>query len=273
MQNKISDFIYARIMSPRAENHFEKTKNGKILSRLKNQYSGKRCFLIGNGPSLQAEDLTRLHENGEITFAFNRIYTIFDSTPWRPTFYISQDEKMLGGCQKIVDKLALPVKFIPIQLHWYHDIRIHKAAWFYLKAPAMEGDKPLDFSDDISSVIFNSGTCMYTAAQIAAYMGFTEIYFIGVDHHFHISQNNNGEIIVDDSAKDYFSDKYNEDKANLYIPNTEKSTLTYVALKEQCDKRSINVFNATRGGKLEIFPRVDFDTLFEDDTWKRKKVN
>ena len=93
-------------------------------------------------------------------------------------------------------------------------------------------------------------------------MGFKEIYFIGVDHHFQISQNNKGEIIVDNTVKDYFSDKYNEDKANLFIPNTEKSTLAYIALKDECDKRGIKVYNATRGGKLEVFPRVEFDTLF-----------
>jgi hypothetical protein len=64
-------------------------------------------------------------------------------------------------------------------------------------------------------------------------------------------------------VKDYFTDKYNEDKDKLYIPNTEKSTLTYVAMKEQCEKREIRVYNATRGGKLEVFERVDFDLLFE----------
>ncbi len=103
---------------------------------------------------------------------------------------------------------------------------------------------------------------MYTAAQIAAYMGFSEIYLIGVDHHFRISQNNQGEIIVDNTVKDYFTDKYNEDKDKLYIPNTEKSTMTYVAMKRACDVRGIKVYNATRGGKLEVFERVDFDALF-----------
>ena len=85
---------------------------------------------------------------------------------------------------------------------------------------------------------------------------------IGVDHHFRVSQNNQGEIVVDPSVKDYFTDKYNEDKDKLYIPNTERSTLTYVATKRHCDSRGIQVYNATRGGKLEVFPRVDFDTLF-----------
>ena len=67
---------------------------------------------------------------------------------------------------------------------------------------------------------------------------------------------------MENTVKDYFSDNYNKDKDKLYIPNTERSTLTYVAMKKQCDARGIQVYNATRGGKLKVFPLVDFDTLF-----------
>lgn len=259
---RVSASVGARFIQPWQQKHFEKTRYGKQIAKYKGVYAGKRCFFIGNGPSLKAEDLTTLHEHGEITFAFNRIYNIFDETPWRPTFYISQDEKMLLGCADVVDQLELPVKFIPIQLHWYHNINIHDAIYFNMNWQQAEDPREFLFSDDAVQELDCANTGMYTAAQIAAYMGFEEIYFIGVDHHFRVSQNLKGEIVVDDTVKDYFSDKYNEDKANLYIPNTEKSTLTYVAMKEKCDKRNIRVFNATRGGMLEVFPRVEFETLF-----------
>lgn len=260
--NRINASIQARLVHPWTLRHFGSTGYGKQLKDYKGRFSGRRCFLIGNGPSLRAEDLTRLHKAGEITFGFNRIYNIFDQTPWRPTFYISQDEKMLGGCADIVDGLDLKEKFIPIQLHWWHDIAIGGARYFNIIDQCVDDPRDFRFSDDIASGIYNSSTGMYTAAQIAAYMGFTEIYFIGVDHHFHISMNNKGEVVVDNSVKDYFTDKYNEDKENLFIPNTEKSTLTYVAMKTHCDSRGIRVYNATRGGKLEVFPRRDFDSLF-----------
>jgi hypothetical protein len=243
--------------------HFDQTKYGKRLAELKGRHKGQRCFLIGNGPSLRAEDLTRLYERGEICFAFNRIYNIFDQTPWRPSYYISQDEKMLQGCAEIVYRTEMGVKLVPVNMKWFHDIRLKTASWFYMEAPQEENGKPLQFSDEVPRLLYNSSTGMYTAAQFAAYMGFKEIYLIGVDHHFHISKNSRGEIVVDNSVKDYFTDKYNEDKDKLYIPNTEKSTLTYVAMKEQCEKREIRVYNATRGGKLEVFERVDFDLLFE----------
>ncbi len=242
--------------------HFELSPYGKRLTSYKDIHNGQRCFFVGNGPSLRAEDLTRLKETGEVTFAFNRIYNIFDKTDWRPTYYISQDEKMLQGCYDVVDKTDLGVKFIPINLKWYDDIAFQHASWFFLKSPEVDNDKPLSFSDTLPKCIYNSSTVMYSAAQIAAYMGIKEIYMIGVDHHFRISQNNKGEVVVDVSAKDYFSEKYNEDRDKLYIPNTDKSTWTYIAMKEQCEKRGICVYNASRQTKLEVFPMVDFDTLF-----------
>ncbi len=45
------------------------------LRKLYNIHSGKRCFIIGNGPSLKSEDLDKLRD--EISFASNGIYLIF----------------------------------------------------------------------------------------------------------------------------------------------------------------------------------------------------
>ncbi|MGN0417683.1 6-hydroxymethylpterin diphosphokinase MptE-like protein [Anaerostipes faecalis] len=260
---RITASFQARVVYPYTQKNFSRTKYGKQILQYKDKYKNKRCFFIGNGPSLQAKDLDVLQEHGEITFAFNRIYNIFSQTKWRPSFYISQDEKMLFGCKDIVSNLDLPVKFVPIQLKWYYDIDIHDANYFNMKIQPEDNQiDDLLWSNDAASFIYCANTGMYTAAQLAVYMGFTEVYLIGVDHHFRISQNNNGEIVVDDKVKDYFSDNYNKDKDNLYIPNTEKSTYTYIAMKKYCDERNVNVFNATHGGKLEVFSRVDFNSLF-----------
>ena len=254
--------IQARIVYPYIQNHFNSTKNGRLISKYQNKYKNRRCFFIGNGPSLQVKDLDILLKSGEITFAFNRIYNIFSQSKWRPTFYISQKKKMLLGCVDIVDKLDLPVKFIPIQLKWYYGINIHDAIYFNMNWNFKDKNNNFLFSDDAAQQLICGDTVMYTAAQLAIYMGFTEIYLIGVDHHFHISQNNKGEIIIDNKVKDYFSDDYNIDKEKLYIPNTEKSTSTYISIKNYCNKNNVKVYNATRGGRLEVFKRVDFDSLF-----------
>lgn len=243
------------------QTHFRITKEGRTLSKLKNIHQGRRCFIIGNGPSLRVDDLNILYRKGEISFAFNRIYHIFEKTPWRPTFYISQDDKMLKGCKDNVERLEAKVKFIPIQFKWYNDMHMEGATYFNFVVNESAG-KP-SFSEDIAKVIFNSNTVVFSAIQIAVYMGIHEIYLIGVDHHFHISQNAKGDIVVDPMAKDYFTDAYNEDKEELYIPNTDVSTLTYQSAQDYAIAHGIRIYNATRGGMLEVFPRVDFDTLFD----------
>ncbi|UHA57891.1 hypothetical protein KDJ21_013425 [Metabacillus litoralis] len=102
----------------------------------------------------------------------------------------------------------------------------------------------------------------YTAIQIAVYMGVKEIYLLGVDHNFSKMLNDKGEIIIDKTAKDYFTEEYNTDKDDLYIPNVEVSTRAFKVAKKYADKNNIKIYNATRGGKLEVFERVDFDKLF-----------
>ncbi len=251
----------ARIIQPWTLKHYSSTSYGRKICTYKDAYKGKECFLIGNGPSLRAEDLTLLYKNHIPTFACNRIYNIFEQTPWRPTFYISQDEKMLSGCSATVNELDIQSKWIPIQLNWYYGIDIRNAIYFNMVSQPSDKQDNYLFSDDASAEVYNSQTVLYTAAQLAAYMGFHTIYLIGVDHHFHISQNNQGEIVVDNTVKDYFSEEYNKDRDKLYIPNTEKSIYTYIAMKRHCHARGIRVYNATRGGRLEVFDRVNFEEI------------
>lgn len=242
-------------------NHFNFFPESYKLKKLHNIHAGEKCFVIGNGPSLKAEDLEVIKNKGLVTFAFNRIYHIFDQTSWRPTYYISQDEKMLVGCVNEVSKLITSTKFIPIQMKWYYDIDISGANFFNIVHDEEKGYPK--FSRDITRCVVNAGTVVYSAIQFAVYMGIKEIYLIGVDHQFQTSINEKGEIVVDTTIKDYFSDKYNEDKNVLAIPNPNKSTLTYISAKKYSEKYGFDVYNATRGGKLEVFPRVDFDEVIK----------
>lgn len=258
----MSDMNMLKSIQARCRNfkiaHFDFFEGHKLGS-FRNVHQGKRCFIIGNGPSLRAEDLTKICEHGDISFAFNRIFHIFPKTPWRPTYYISQDEKILAGSVAEVNAIPAKHKFIPIEMEWYYGIHVSGTTPFHIVKEEEDG---IDFSEDIAKYVANSKTVVYTAIQFAVYMGIREIYLIGVDHHFHISQNDKGEIVIDPTVKDYFTDAYNQDKENLYVPNTDRSTLTFMAARKYADSHGIKIYNATRGGKLEVFERVDFDTLF-----------
>jgi len=240
--------------------HFKFSNRGRKLKAFKNRAQKERCFIIGNGPSLRAGDLTKLHENDETSFAFNRIFQIFPQTSWRPTFFVSQDNLSLSTSAKEMEEIPAKAKFIPIESHWFNNINLKDAYYFHL-APNCD-DYGL-FSDDISEAIYGSTTVAFTAIQIAVYMGFKEIYLLGIDHHFHTTRDRNGKIHVDNNAKDYFADDYNKLRQGEWLPNVDCSTMAFETAKKYADAHGIKIYNATRGGKLEVFPRVDFDKLFD----------
>lgn len=233
-------------------------RNGKILKSFKNKYKGKRCFIIGNGPSLNVDDLNKL--KNEITFAFNRIYYIFDKTDWRPSFYFTEDVQIIKNSLEEINKLDLKYVFSPDVINFDYKMNIKNAIYFRQIMDKFEDTLP-QFSEDFFKKSYWGGTVAYTAMQMAVYMGFKEIYLIGVDHNFSMYKDANGNIIVDDTVKDYFCDNYNEDKEKLEIPNLDDSTKAYIAARKYCDKHNIKIYNATRGGKLKVFERVNFDDI------------
>lgn len=238
--------------------HFQFTKWGKNLRTLKGKFSGKRCFIVGNGPSLRAQDLDLLQN--EYTFAFNCIYYIFDQTAWRPTFYCTQDFKIArDSASEICKNIQTPYIFAPIDLKWYYDIPITTDYFFCQR---LAGDAPPLFSEDIPRWIGTGNTVAYTAMQLAVYMGFEQIYLLGIDHSFQRYQDESGQIVLDSSAKDYFCNQYNKDKDKFFIPRLDLSTRAYMEAQKYAKTHSVKIYNATRGGKLEVFPRVDFERLF-----------
>ena len=72
-------------------------KNQCQLKQLHGAYKGKRCFIVCNGPSLRAEDLTKIHENGDISIGINAIARIYNQTPWRPTFLSATDDMVFSN--------------------------------------------------------------------------------------------------------------------------------------------------------------------------------
>ena len=84
-------------------------------------------------------------------------------------------------------------------------------------------------------------------------MGISEIYLLGVDCNY----------ITNGSNQDHFCDNYIQ-KGKEHIPaNVDGMRTAYQVAKQYAEENNIKIYNATRGGKLEIFERVDFDSLFQ----------
>ena len=258
--------IQSRIIRPWIVEHYEKTKYGQAVLKYKNKYVGQRCFIVANGPSLRAEDLDLLHQRGEITFGMNRIYKLFDQTQWRPTYYVCEDELIAQSQQMEINAIEAKEKFIPIELKWWHGVNIENAAYFHLNYQEAKR-YPYSFSTDVAHQLDCRGTVTFSCMQLAAYMGFTEIYLLGVDHNYQVTIDIDGNVVVDPNAKDYFCEGYDTDIKDVVVHDMGNNTRAYMDAKKYCDSTNgkVKIYNATRGGKLEVFQRVEFDLLFTSE--------
>lgn len=245
--------------------HFEKTKYGKKLRTLKNRHKGEACFVIGNGPSLTVEDLDAIYKIGIPTFATNRVFKIFEKTEWRPTYYVSEDILLMRDAQDIIKSMPVKGRFIPINLKWYEDVDIPNADYFYIEYNESMKDT-FGLSLDIPHSIRCRGTVTTTCLQLAIYMGFSEIYLIGVDHNFAKMFDKNGNVLINNTIKNHFVDDYDK---GIVDQGFQVDAATEAYMDVECLSRkmkSFRVYNATRGGKLEVYERVELDSILNKNS-------
>ena len=227
----------------------------KKLAEYKNKYTDKRCFVIGTGPSLKVEDLNLLE--GEYTFASNSIFRYLDKTNWRPNFYAVCDRTYYWANKVNCDAVkAKTQKFFPLDFAlsfgFDQNYRYFLRPYYGSRNPKFKTN-PMRAFEEGSTVTFH-------LLQLAAMMGFREIYLLGIDFNYSLHIDNKGKIIRDDNVKDY---AFNDKAANYTIPNLEASYYAYCSAEEYCKKNNyrMRIYNATRGGKLEVFKRVDLDEV------------
>lgn len=249
--------------------HFRHTSYGRYMKKIRNTHLGESCFVIGNGPSLTAEDLTTLHEKGIDTFAVNRIYRIFPNTPWRPTYYVSTDPILVRDMLSEVNDLPAKHKFIPLQNKYYHNIEVDGAHYFF-RNDVRENDQPEGFSLDCTDQVNIRGTVTIACMQLAMHLGYKHIYLLGIDHNFDKIITENGEVIIDPSVKNYFVEGYDDDVASEVTHDLGNTTRAYYDIRRFINKTDVKIYNASRKTKLEPFERVTFEEALEQIEARRR---
>ena len=212
-----------------------------------------RCFIVATGPSLVKEDVELL-EN-EITFGVNSIFLMYDKTKWRPQYYVCTDS---GYFKKVSEEYKLKMKDLSINEKFLNMdsssiADIIQATEDTLYIPFTPWNRMYDFKryraqDKIYRGMYAFGTVTNIAIMIAIYMGYKKIYLIGAD-----CSNLNRHFVNDvtDNSKD---DKYVDEVVRAQL-------LGYEKMKIEASKRNAEIYNATRGGALEVFPRVELESV------------
>lgn len=227
----------------------------KRLRSYKDCAKGKRCFIICTGPSLTLDDCEKLRN--ENTFCMNSFCKVMGKTSFRPTYYGIQDVQVYKDLEKDINR-------------WFQDTsnvliadritKRYKTNPKWIEFPLCYSYNSYDrwfnnvfktrFSPNAYSIVYDEFSITHSLIQIAVYMGYTRIYLLGADCNFSKDRQIH---FVDHGIVDSQLDT-----------SRDRNIAGYLAVKEYCEKKKINVYNSTRGGQLEVFPRVKLEDVLEE---------
>jgi hypothetical protein len=233
-----------------------------LLDLLRFCHLGERCFILGCGPSLALEDVERLRF--EYTFACNKIYLLFDQTEWRPTFYCCEDSLLLRNNLEAILHLDRTLKIFPSDVYpMLHKHKVTSNCYFVRQLPHLPDgpDFPGGFSLDLTKGLFWGSTVTYSMLQTAVYMGFKDIYLLGIDHYYTLPGQKIGNKYICEGEINHFHKDYHKIGEAWHEPRVPTLTQAYAYAARECKKQGVHVYNASRRTALDVFPRVDFDAV------------
>lgn len=192
------------------------------IEDFKNLHEGKRLFILASGPSLGSLDLAPLHRR--LVMGLNRSPKIFPDTH----YHCAMDLRMFEICPELLktSRTLFTLKDRP----WGIPINLLGS----------EG-----FSWDLSKGIYSGYTVSYFALQIAVYMGFKEIFYLGLDLKLNGSQTHF-------FGYDFHSHTHEETE----FPRMKKMLCYGAQLLENTD---VKVFNCSAVSTLDCFPKVSYE--------------
>lgn len=241
------------------------------LEDLRGLYNGQRCVIMGNGPSLNLMDL-KVFQN-EYVWGSNKCFLLFNRISWRPSFYTAIDTRVVpditGDIMDLVKNLPGTRFFFPVLFRMHGVLGSSPQIYWYYEKKLDETRLPDGmFTHDASRYVYSARTVTVAALQLAVYLGFNPIYLIGCDTSYTIpstvrregSDQNKLVSTANDDAS-HFDPQYFGKNSKWHAPQVDRMIFHYQQTKSYCDSIGVKIYNATVGGKLEVFPRLDYHDI------------
>lgn len=231
-------------------------ENQERLSALRGAHAGRRCFVMGNGPSLHKTDIRRLRD--EVTIGSNALFLIADRMGYRPTFHTVEDVLVAEDRARELNALRGSVKIFPRDVAYCLK---QDEATIYIRFLRDYAGFP-KFSERFDEVCYWGGTVSMLNLQLAYFLGCDPIYLIGFDHEYKVPPDLKSHVIHSDADDvnhvhpDYFGKGY-----RWHDPMVERMERAYRVARAFLEARGVRIYNATAGGRLEVFERVNFDDV------------
>lgn len=221
-----------------------------MLEEFRNLHYGQVGWIIGNGPSVEVRDLEAI--SGAVCFGANRIHLVANKTSWRPAYTVSVDEQVIRDFGAEIDSSSHGHVFLVSEKRPTFQSR--STTWL----PSV-GATPLKFREEIAKGVTPGGGSLIGALQIGFFMGIRHFFMYGVDHDFSYTLTGRDDKL--ESAKgegNHFIENYRGNKP-WQKPVKWQAESSFLMSHIFLQSRGGFLMNATRGGKLDTLPRIDFD--------------
>jgi hypothetical protein len=237
-----------------------------------NLHKGKRCFVLCTGSSVRYLDLKKL--KGEYSIAVSNFYMHQDYNIVKPSIYCMPQltytdkfTKELGKkhLEKVEQEAGDTQFFFSISERdlieenlLYRGKRVN---YLYFTPMGQEYEE-VDLTLKTMGVYSVPIMCL----ELAIYMGFQEIYLVGTEHgeltkgRYDYFYNRKDNMVG--HADDFIGMNGDIISYERVLPCIFRLWEQYKIMREIATQKGINIYNATRGGQLDVFDRVDYDTLF-----------
>ena len=228
-----------------------------------------RAFIVGNGPSLKAEQLDKLIP--EVSFAVNRIHLMYDKTGWRPDYYVYMDMSNTTNVVYAPDlsfhtqqgypchiRSDIVAKFIEYGISQRLDSWDINASMKNIQIVEqcnhIDAERKATQEWHLDWTLCKQGGSVSGAIQLAVMEGYNPIYLIGCDGDLKGNANNH-----------FSADYVHIDSMTVQMAILANKTLelAHEIAGRECKERGISIFNATVGGSaIGGIPHCDFNDIF-----------
>jgi hypothetical protein len=238
-----------------------------------NRHLGKRCFILGNGPSVKSLDLLRL--KGEVVISVSNGYLHSDFVEFKPLYHCVPQitygqmttEDVIKWFSEMHEKLGNAVLFMnETEAGLVREQGLFPGRKLHFLAMRESFDEmTMRQIVDVTAPVPRAQSVPVMAIMIAMYMGFTEVVLLGMDHdHFKdgkytyafdlgVQKDKDQSVAADGQVKTSWYDDF-QSLARLWRQ--------YRVLGEIAKANGVKIVNATPGGELDEFERVPYQTLF-----------
>lgn len=234
------------------------------MNRLKqNEFNGKRCFIVATGPSIAGKNLSFL--KNEFTISLNLCPLTLDLYGIMPNVNIVADKMQYPKYKEIFKALTYNTKTIKVIIasacETFPQDLIDKNTIFFPKK--LQQDTPSFSENSIKDGFSRGKTVAFDAIQLAFYLGFEDVFILGMDLGNKYDWGKNGhcyEIVRNKKFKNFKFANSNDKMITRGLPG-HPEYWDYICscmklARESFEKKGRRIFNDI-SSKLEVFDKID----------------